>query len=213
MNKKVVTDQFAIGSAEAIFAYGAKVVPYETGCCEGFVEKSLRYNCIYRDDAVIGEEISDIREAKAQLLKLGEGLGAYERQWLVFPQSFRRSDYSPKILNHQAFFPLTQPSQGCNRCVPSFRTRYSYIHRIMTVPWLKDGVICVGLMGDGRYSGKFLVDVGIASHADIAAGERYHFAPCIVIPTLQSALEATRQYLKTLPERDQHYLLEGQYSD
>jgi hypothetical protein len=57
-----VTDQFAIGSFEAMMEYAAKPLPFETNCCESFVDKNMHYHCFSRNNAVIEEELTSLEE-------------------------------------------------------------------------------------------------------------------------------------------------------
>lgn len=205
---------------EALFQYGAKAWPFEVSCCEGFVEKSLHFHCFFRDDTVVGEELADPQEVR-RLHEAGSAAatnlagGAYDpmAEWQVLPSAQRLSEYSPMILNAQVTSGLGFPScSETNKCVPAYRTRYTYIHRVMSVPWVKHGVVCVGLMGDGHLSGAFLVSAGLASHIDHDIGKNY-FAPCVVIPSLTAALESTRSYLQSLPKDTYARILSGEYSD
>ena len=95
-------------------------------------------------------------------------------------------------------------------CIPLYRTRYLYIHRIVTRGWVGGGVVCTGLMGDGKESGGFLVEAGIASGADEAAGNKYGFPPCLVIPTLRAPggpWEAAKAHLADFDDKEHSELL------
>lgn len=45
---------------EAMWQYAAKAWPFETSCCEGFVQKSMSLHCLNRDHKVVAEEFSDV---------------------------------------------------------------------------------------------------------------------------------------------------------
>ena len=34
-------------------------------------------------------------------------------------------------------------------CVPLYRPRYAYVHRVVSRAWLASGAVCTGLVGDG----------------------------------------------------------------
>ncbi len=67
---------------------------------------------------------------------------------------------------------------------------------------MTDAVVCVGQMGDGYLSGPFLEEAGIASSIDAAAGEKYRFKPCLVIPSLKPAWIKMREYVSSFPAAD-----------
>jgi hypothetical protein len=46
-----------------------------------------------------------------------------------------------------------------SRCIPHYRTRYMYIHRMATKGWLRKGVVCNNLVGDGLESGQRFTDL------------------------------------------------------
>jgi hypothetical protein len=193
-----VTDQFAVGSMDAVLAYGDKVWPFESSCCEGFVEKTLHYHCFVRNEKVLSEEFTDVEAVRRVYREPTPERGDYEREWRVIPDALRRSEYSPRLLNQ----PVTRHVglKGCENggCIPLYRTRYLYIHRVVTDTWLQHGAICVGMMGDGYLSGPFLVESGVASHVDDETG-KIGFKPCIVVPSLESSLKATRAYIDAMP--------------
>ena len=89
--------------------------------------------------------------------------------------------------------------------MPLYRTKYLYIHRIVTKGWVAKGVVCTGLMGDGQYSGAFLVASGIANATDAAAGKKFKFAPCLVFPSLLAPggpWELAKKHFETLDQKD-----------
>jgi hypothetical protein len=132
-----------------------------------------------------------------------------EREWRVMPPAVRKSEYSPRILSNHATATLGNAKGPCGQgggCVPLYRTRYLYIHRIVTKGWVGGGVVCTGLMGDGKESGRFLVASGMANGTDEGAGKKYGFAPCLQFPALRrpgGAWDLARTFIEALPAADQ----------
>lgn len=49
-----------MGSLEAMLEYGSRPLPFETACCEGFVEKNLNMHCFHRNHDIMAEEFTDV---------------------------------------------------------------------------------------------------------------------------------------------------------
>jgi hypothetical protein len=218
---QIVTDQFAIGTPEAVFAYAQKPLPFTAACCEGYVQRNLDMRCFVRGATQLREEFTD--PAAVELALQEKAPEDVPNEWRTLPRALRRSEYSPLILNHQVTSQLG--NQGClaleraaaspgavaagdgpAACVPLFRTRYLYIHRIVTRGWVGGGVVCTGLMGDGKESGGFLVRAGIANGTNVAAGKMYGFPPCLEFPSLRAPggpWQLTLEHLATLDAQAQ----------
>ena len=86
-------------------------------------------------------------------------------------------------------------------CVPLYRPRYAYVHRVVSRAWLASGAVCTGLVGDGRHSGDFLLRTGVAnaSLASAAVGKAsFAFPPCLRVPTLAKAWRRARAFIAQL---------------
>jgi hypothetical protein len=57
-----MSDHFAMGTQDAMFAYGSKPLPYTTACCEGYVHRNLDMRCFYRNRKIWEEEFVSIGE-------------------------------------------------------------------------------------------------------------------------------------------------------
>lgn len=147
------------------------------------------------------------------------------REWrLIPPQAKRTSSYSPIMMSYRAVATLGLSAcsssssdsgddggggdGGGGGCIPLYRTKYMYIHRIVTKAWLGAGVVCVGLMGDGMLSGPMLVNAKIASGTDEAAAKRYGFGPCLKIPTLEQSWRLTTKLLDSFTASEQKTMRE-----
>lgn len=218
---QIVTDQFVIGTPQAVFAYAQKPLPFTAACCEGYVQRNLDMRCFVRGASQFNEEFTDPAALDLAVQQTSPAEGAdVPNEWRTLPRELRRSEYSPLILNHHVASSLgnqhclrlerdaASPSavasgDGPGACIPLFRTRYMYIHRIVTRGWIGRGVVCTGLMGDGRESGGFLVRAGIANGIDAAAGKKYGFPPCLQFSSLQAPdgpWQLTLSRLATLEE-------------
>jgi hypothetical protein len=130
------------------------------------------------------------------------------------------NDFSNRVLG----------SERCNRpesrCIPHYRTRYMYIHRVVTKGWLQKGVICNDAMGDGLASGStsklknvqmishpfkctafisvgtMLLKAGVVESFDDEAAKVFSHPPCLVIPSLKSAHELALRYLSKFDEKE-----------
>ena len=51
-----VSDHFAMGTKDVMFAYAEKPMPYTLACCEGYVARNLNLQCMARDQSVLEEE-------------------------------------------------------------------------------------------------------------------------------------------------------------
>ena len=218
---QIVTDQFAIGTPQAVFAYAQKPLPFTAACCEGYIQRNLDMRCFVRSTSQLEEEFTDPAAVDSAIRQTTPIEGAdVPNEWRTLPRELRRSDYSPLILNHHVASRLgnqhclrleheaASPSavalgDGAGSCIPLFRTRYMYIHRIVTRGWIGKGVVCTGLMGDGKESGGFLVRAGIANGTDAAAGKKFGFPPCLEFSSLRTSggpWQLTLSHLATLED-------------
>mmetsp|Transcript_37419 Transcript_37419/g.74108 ORF Transcript_37419/g.74108 Transcript_37419/m.74108 type:complete len:526 (+) Transcript_37419:108-1685(+) len=210
---QLVTDQFAVGTLSAVSSYAEKPLPYTAACCEGYVERNLNLRCFSHSRSVLEEEFGDVPallRALADSSSDGSQPDPQQRDWrLVPPQVKRASAYSPIMLSQRAVGALGVgkcATPGGGGCVPLYRTKYMYIHRIVTRAWLGAGVVCVGLMGDGFLSGPMLVRARIASGVDLEAGKKYGFGPCLKVPTLEQAWKLTTALLNSFTANEQQQL-------
>jgi len=216
---QLLTDHFAMGTAEAMWAYGEKPLPYTLACCEGYVQRNIDMRCFVRNQETISEELSQpsaVEEAFRNAPNKN-GMG-----WSVVPSDLRTSRYSPLLNNPHTLNPMgalecQQKARGTGAedeeeeaefggCIPTFRPGFMYIYNINTAAWLHTGAVCIG-----RYAGadeeKWILGAGLANGTNLDAARKHGFGPCLTLASLAHAYDAMRRWLATLSYEDRKGLL------
>ena len=211
---QLLTDHFAMGTAEAMWAYGEKPLPYTLACCEGYVQRNLDMRCFTRNKETIAEELT---ETSAVEEAFRNAPSKNSMGWSVVPSELRTSRYSPLLNNPHTLNPMGAPE--CHRnpregssegevggCIPMFRPGFMYIYNINTAAWFHTGAVYIG-----RYAGtdeeQWILDAKLANGTNPDAAKKHGFGPCLTFESLAPAYDAMRRWLATLSYEDRKGLL------
>jgi hypothetical protein len=199
---QAVVDHVAIGTPEVMYLYAKEPFPYTITNCELYVWRNLEMRCFGRSDSVINEEFSDPASAMDATLK--GMLNGSRNNWVVNPKSVRGlSKYSPILLNDNTFYAIGMESCTRNRgiqskCIPIYRTRFTYVFRAQISAWLSEGALCMRDTLEGYITGPFLLRARIASALLPEVEFKYNNGPCVHVPSLMPAWNAAQAWLKSI---------------
>jgi hypothetical protein len=160
--------------------------------------------CFGRSETVVAEEIPNLRDFQ-RTAEAAELKGNRER-WAVVPDELRGGHFDPIILSQSSLYNLGQRvcinngGKG-SKCIPIYRTRFAYVFRVNVAAWFAVGAVCTRYTNEGETSGQFLIDSGIATARLADVEGRFNEWPCVHVPTLVPAWEASAAWLKTLDHK------------
>ncbi len=181
-------------------------------------------SCFARTAAVLSEEFTDPARAETlgdladnadQQRRAGSGfvMQTFE-PWAVVPAALRNGSFAPLLLTRNLVHQLgraacTRDGGKGSKCIPIYRTRFTYVFKISVGAWFATGAACMQQTNEGDRSGPFLVAAGIATERLPAVEARFRDSPCVRVPALAPAWAAARAYLAALAPAEQRTLLEG----
>jgi len=218
---QVVTDHWAMGTPEPMFDYARPPLPYTQNYGEGYVWQSLVQQCVARTLEAADEDFAatdkDLSPSVA-FLKDANAKGAvpvWTPLWQRVDPKFRvDKPFAPRILNVNAASTIgakhcLHPAGGTSKCVPLYRTAFTYVFRAHSAAWFSAGALCIARTNEAVASGDLLVKSGLATARPDALAT-FGSGPCIEVPALAPAVAAAKAFLATVNDTDARELVGGQ---
>jgi hypothetical protein len=186
---QIIVDHFAIGTHEAMMVYATPQNPYIASCCEAWVERNLVEHCFARTDAVVNDEFKNL-PLKAKAFEDHAKQFEPRAVWPLVPKESIVDKWSPIMNNWHngggiGLAPCMKGGGLDAKCVPIYRTRFTYVFRANVASWFQMGIMCIMGTNEGHVTGPFLIETGIASKLRPDLNERFRDGPCLeVIPAL-----------------------------
>jgi hypothetical protein len=210
-SRQVITDHMAMGTPETMYLYAKQAFPYVRDCCEGYVWRNLEARCFSRSDEVLNTEYISLAAAKAAAQE-AEKDGPNREHWAIVPREVRKDKWSPILLTSDVLWNVGRRAclNGANsRCVPIYRTRFTYIFRVNVAAWFAMGALCMRQTNEGHVTGPFLYEAGIASVMMPEIEKKFNDGPCVRVPSTHKAWNAASAYINSLAEQKRLDLLQA----